>query len=39
MAKAPISDFEVIDPQGKPVVLAKLWRDQPAVLGFVRHFG
>ncbi|MCA9597521.1 MAG: AhpC/TSA family protein [Myxococcales bacterium] len=39
MAKAPIGDYEVLDPNGKPVVMASLWRERPAVLGFVRHFG
>lgn len=34
-----LGSFDVLSPDGHPVQLASLWRDQPAVLGFVRHFG
>lgn len=37
-----ISEFgklQVLDPKGVPMDLASLWREQPAVLVFVRHFG
>ena len=29
----------VLDGTGTPVKLGTLWRDKPAALGFVRHFG
>lgn len=29
----------VLDERGAPVLVASLWRDRPAVLVFVRHFG
>jgi hypothetical protein len=29
----------VLDADGEPVVLGTLWRERPAVLAFVRHFG
>jgi hypothetical protein len=35
----PLADISVQDGKGQPVALASLWRDKPAVLVFVRHFG
>ena len=35
----PLADISVQDAKGQPVPLASLWRDKPAVLAFVRHFG
>ncbi len=29
----------ILDRDGKAVALESLWRDRPAVLAFVRHFG
>ncbi|MEP6860199.1 MAG: hypothetical protein ABJE66_06240 [Deltaproteobacteria bacterium] len=34
-----LSTMNVLDANGKPVLLGTLWRDRPAVLVFVRHFG
>ena len=34
-----LARLTVLDEQGGPVVLGSLWRDRPAVLVFVRHFG
>jgi hypothetical protein len=34
-----LAEMTVQDPRGEPVVLGTLWRDKPAVLAFVRHFG
>jgi hypothetical protein len=34
-----LGKLEVLDPQSDPTELASLWREQPAVLVFVRHFG
>ncbi len=34
-----LAKMTVLDASGTPVVLGTLWRDQPAVLVFVRHFG
>ncbi len=34
-----LDSLSVQDEQGQPVELATLWRDKPAVLAFVRHFG
>ena len=34
-----LAAMTVLDPEGKPVALGTLWRDKPAVLVFVRHFG
>ena len=35
----PLQDLTVLDTQGQPIPVASLWRDQPVVLVFVRHFG
>ena len=35
----PLADLEVLDPRGEGVKLADVWREQPAVIAFVRHFG
>lgn len=35
----PLADISVQDATGQPVPLVSLWRDKPAVLAFVRHFG
>ena len=34
-----LAKLTVLDTEGKPVELGTLWRDKPAVLVFVRHFG
>lgn len=34
-----LAAMTVLDAAGLPVVLGTLWRDQIAVLVFVRHFG
>jgi hypothetical protein len=34
-----IADLPVLDQQGEKVALGSLWKDKPAVLAFVRHFG
>jgi hypothetical protein len=34
-----LAKMTVLDAAGGPVVLGTLWRDKPAVLVFVRHFG
>ncbi|MGH2722773.1 MAG: hypothetical protein ACRDI0_00645 [Actinomycetota bacterium] len=35
----PAPDPTVIDPQDREVALSSYWRDRPAVLAFIRHFG
>ena len=32
-------DPTVINPQDREVQLSSFWRDRPAVLAFIRHFG
>lgn len=34
-----LARMTVLDEHGATVELATLWRDKPAVLAFVRHFG
>lgn len=34
-----LATMTVLDEDGASVLLGSLWRDQPAVLVFVRHFG
>jgi hypothetical protein len=34
-----LAGVEVLDGDGAPVALGDLWRDETAVLVFVRHFG
>jgi hypothetical protein len=34
-----LATMTVLDAERRPIVLGTLWRDQPAVLVFVRHFG
>jgi hypothetical protein len=36
---AALSAIDLADPDGKRVRLGDLWRDAPAVLVFIRHFG
>lgn len=36
---AQLGKTELVDPDGAPHVLGQFWRDQPAVLLFLRHFG
>ncbi|HWE26006.1 MAG TPA: hypothetical protein VG496_18870 [Myxococcales bacterium] len=36
---AALGDVEVKDVEGRAVRLGTLWRDRPAVLVWVRHFG
>jgi hypothetical protein len=35
----PAPDPLVLDPTGREVALSGHWRDRPAVLAFLRHFG
>ncbi len=35
----PLANISVLDAKGESVPLASLWKDKPAVLAFVRHFG
>ena len=41
MDKAPdaLASAEVVDENGHTHTVAELWRDRPAVILFVRHFG
>jgi hypothetical protein len=34
-----LADIELPDHAGRPVRLGDLWRDQPAVLVWLRHYG
>ena len=34
-----LSQAEVVDEQGQPHKMDELWRERPAVIHFVRHFG
>jgi hypothetical protein len=34
-----LAALTVLDERGQPVLLGTLWRDTPAVLVLVRHFG
>jgi peroxiredoxin len=34
-----LAHIEVLTSQGRPVFFGDLWKDRPAVIGFVRHFG
>ena len=36
---AALAEVTVLDLQGRPVPLGELWREQTAVLLWVRHFG
>jgi peroxiredoxin len=35
----PAPDISILDTEGKPVQLSKLWKKQTLVLAFTRHFG
>jgi peroxiredoxin len=39
MQLSDLSYIELLDPRGQPVFFGELWRDQVAVVAFVRHFG
>ena len=39
LAPEKLAGIEVLDPEGNPVRLGHAWRDQTAVLVFIRHFG
>ncbi len=41
MDKIPeaLPDIELLDEQGQSHKMAELWKDRPAVIHFVRHFG
>jgi hypothetical protein len=39
MTTTPLATISVLDAKGADVALSTLWRDRPAVLAFVRHFG
>ncbi len=34
-----LAGIELFDAKGKSHVLGALWREQPVVLAFIRHFG
>ncbi len=34
-----LAALTVLDTDGMPVAIGSLWATQPAVVGFVRHFG
>jgi hypothetical protein len=34
-----LATMTVLDERGQSVALGTFWRDRPAVLAFVRHFG
>jgi hypothetical protein len=34
-----LADIKLPDDEGRPVRLGDLWRDRPAVLVFLRHYG
>jgi len=34
-----LAEMSVLDAHGDKVTLGTLWKDKPAVLAFVRHFG
>ena len=34
-----LGPIEVLDLEGEKVQLGEVWRDKPAVLVFIRHFG
>ncbi len=34
-----LAEVSVLDPDGQPVRLGDLWREQTVVLAFIRHFG
>ena len=34
-----LATMTVLDAQQQPITLGTLWKDKPAVLVFVRHFG
>jgi hypothetical protein len=34
-----LAALTVLDEKREPIELGTLWRDKPAVLAFVRHFG
>jgi hypothetical protein len=36
---AKLAPIEALDPKGRTVALGTLWKDRPAVLVFIRHFG
>jgi hypothetical protein len=38
-ARMELADAVVQDVEGRPAKLAEVWKDRPAVLVFLRHFG
>ncbi len=36
---SPAPDATVLDAQGQPYRLSRLWQDGPVLLSFLRHFG
>lgn len=34
-----MKDIEIVDEQGERIAFGELWREGPAALVFVRHFG
>lgn len=36
---AGLAEVEVVDAEGRALPLGSLWRERPAALFFVRHFG
>ena len=33
-----LADIEILDAQGNPARVGDLWKDQAAVVAFIRHF-
>ncbi len=38
-ASARLAGLELASPDGDPVALGDFWRERPAVVAWVRHFG
>jgi hypothetical protein len=34
-----LAPIEILDDEGRPVSVGSAWRDRPALLVFIRHFG
>jgi hypothetical protein len=34
-----LADLSVLDPQSKPIRFGDLWKERPAIIVFLRHFG
>lgn len=34
-----LAPIELLDDEGRPVTIGSAWRERPALLVFIRHFG